>query len=78
MTGDRRLVVRIDAEKCQGHARYHALAPELFELDEFGQRSRSRLRPCLVHSRRPGVDRQGQLSGTGDRDRRGEGLTSAH
>ena len=36
MTGDRRLVVRIDAEKCQGHARCHALAPELFELDEFG------------------------------------------
>jgi len=36
MTGDRRLVVRIDAEKCQGHARCHALAPEVFELDEFG------------------------------------------
>ena len=36
MTGDRRLLVRIDAGKCQGHARCHALAPELFELDEFG------------------------------------------
>jgi ferredoxin len=36
MTGGRRLVVRIDPEKCQGHARCHALAPELFELDEFG------------------------------------------
>ena len=36
MTGDRGFVVRIDPEKCQGHARCHALAPELFELDEFG------------------------------------------
>ena len=36
MTGDGRLVVRIDSEKCQGHARCHALAPELFELDELG------------------------------------------
>jgi ferredoxin len=36
MTADSRLVVRIDPEKCQGHARCHALAPELFELDEFG------------------------------------------
>ena len=36
MTGDCRLVVRIDSEKCQGHARCHALAPELFELDELG------------------------------------------
>jgi len=36
MTGNCRLVVRIDPEKCQGHARCHALAPELFELDEFG------------------------------------------
>jgi ferredoxin len=36
MSGDCRLVVRIDPEKCQGHARCHALAPELFELDELG------------------------------------------
>ena len=34
MSGDRRLVVRINAEKCQGHARCHALAPELFELGD--------------------------------------------
>jgi ferredoxin len=31
-----RIAVRIDREKCQGHARCHALAPQLFELDEFG------------------------------------------
>lgn len=31
-----RIAVRVDREKCQGHARCHALAPQLFELDEFG------------------------------------------
>ena len=31
-----RLKVRVDRERCQGHARCAALAPELFELDEFG------------------------------------------
>jgi ferredoxin len=36
MSKSRVLVVRIDPEKCQGHARCHALAAELFELDEFG------------------------------------------
>jgi ferredoxin len=30
------LRVRIDRERCQGHARCFALAPELFELDQFG------------------------------------------
>jgi ferredoxin len=28
--------VRVDRERCQGHARCFALAPELFELDELG------------------------------------------
>ena len=31
-----RIILRVASEKCQGHARCHALAPELFELDEFG------------------------------------------
>jgi ferredoxin len=30
------LRVRVDRERCQGHARCFALAPELFTLDEFG------------------------------------------
>lgn len=30
------LKVRVDPERCQGHARCYALAPELFELDPFG------------------------------------------
>ena len=28
--------VRVDQEKCQGHNRCKALAPELFDLDGFG------------------------------------------
>lgn len=28
--------VRVDPEKCQGHNRCKALAPALFELDEYG------------------------------------------
>ncbi|MEH2525774.1 MULTISPECIES: ferredoxin [unclassified Bradyrhizobium] len=43
MAGNRGLVVRIGVKKCQGHARCHALAPELFELDEFGN---ARVRGC--------------------------------
>jgi len=29
--------VHLDAGLCQGHNRCHALAPELFEVDEYGQ-----------------------------------------
>jgi ferredoxin len=32
----RTLRVRVDRERCQGHARCNALAAELFVLDEFG------------------------------------------
>jgi ferredoxin len=28
--------VKVDRERCQGHARCNALAPELFALDELG------------------------------------------
>jgi ferredoxin len=30
------LKVRVDRERCQGHARCNALAPELFALDDLG------------------------------------------
>jgi ferredoxin len=30
------LKIRVDRDKCQGHARCKSLAPELFDLDEFG------------------------------------------
>ena len=33
---DKRLRIRVNPERCQGHARCFALAPELFELDPFG------------------------------------------
>ena len=36
MPEPRRLKVRVDPDKCQGHNRCKALAPELFELDELG------------------------------------------
>ena len=29
--------VVVDAEKCQGHNRCYALAPELFDVDDYGQ-----------------------------------------
>jgi ferredoxin len=32
----KRLIIRVDADKCQGHNRCKALAPELFELDGYG------------------------------------------
>jgi ferredoxin len=31
--------LRIDPECCQGHARCFALAPDLFDIDDFGQSS---------------------------------------
>ena len=30
------LKVKVDSERCQGHARCAALAPELFRLDDLG------------------------------------------
>jgi len=31
------MLLRLDAEKCQGHNRCYALAPELFDVDDLGQ-----------------------------------------
>jgi ferredoxin len=31
-----KLRVHVDQDKCQGHARCKQLAPELFDLDEYG------------------------------------------
>ncbi len=28
--------IHVDGDKCQGHNRCYALAPELFELDDYG------------------------------------------
>lgn len=32
----RRMHVRVDPDKCQGHNRCYALAPELFDVDDYG------------------------------------------
>jgi ferredoxin len=29
--------IHLEADKCQGHNRCYALAPELFDVDDFGQ-----------------------------------------
>ena len=31
------MYVVVDAEKCQGHNRCYAIAPELFDVDDYGQ-----------------------------------------
>ena len=36
MASGKVLRVRVDAERCQGHNRCCAIAPELFEADELG------------------------------------------
>jgi ferredoxin len=36
-SGSARLKIHIDRERCQGHAHCVAIAPGLFELDEFNQ-----------------------------------------
>ena len=36
MAAMKTLHVRVDRDRCQGHNRCKALAPELFELDELG------------------------------------------
>lgn len=28
--------IRVDPERCQGHARCYGLAPELFDIDDYG------------------------------------------
>jgi ferredoxin len=36
MSKSAKLRLHVDQDKCQGHARCKSLAPELFDLDEFG------------------------------------------
>ena len=36
MSKSGKLKIHVDQDKCQGHARCKSLAPELFDLDEFG------------------------------------------
>ena len=36
MQGGVAVKVRVDPEKCQGHNRCYSLAPELFDVDDYG------------------------------------------
>lgn len=36
MATEKRVIVRVDAEKCQGHGRCKAVAAALFKLDAYG------------------------------------------
>ena len=36
MSATQRFSVRIETARCQGHNRCYAIAPELFEVDEYG------------------------------------------
>jgi len=36
MSGPITLKVHVDPERCQGHNRCYSIAPELFEIDEYG------------------------------------------
>lgn len=33
---EKRIRIKVDPDKCQGHNRCKAVAPELFQLDEYG------------------------------------------
>jgi ferredoxin len=43
--------IRVNPDKCQGHARCFALAPELFAVDDYGQASVivDEVPPALFH-----------------------------
>lgn len=36
MSEAKRLKVHVEAARCQGHNRCYSIAPELFEIDEYG------------------------------------------
>ncbi len=36
LTGGVRVKLRVDPDKCQGHARCYGLAPEIFDVDDYG------------------------------------------
>ena len=34
--GTTRLTIQVDPQRCQGHNRCYAIAPQLFEIDDYG------------------------------------------
>ena len=47
--------VRVDPDKCQGHNRCYSLAPELFDVDDYGYAS-------AVGDVPPGLEEKAQLA----------------
>ena len=61
--------IRVDPEKCQGHARCYGLAPEIFDVDDYGQASVI-VRRGAARARGEGPARRGQLPRVRHRDHR--------
>ena len=59
--------IRVDPEKCQGHARCYGLAPEIFDVDDYGQASVI-LDDVPPELRGEGPARRGQLPRVRHRD----------
>ena len=65
--------VHVDPEKCQGHNRCYALAPELFDVDDLGYAHELQRRRGAARAGGQGPAGRGQLSRVRDRD---HGVTS--
>ena len=61
-----KLKIHVDQDKCQGHARCKSLAPELFNLDEFGNAHEIGDGTVPEGTRGQGLARQEQLPGNRD------------
>ena len=60
--------VHVDAEKCQGHNRCYAIAPELFDVDDLGNAHELNDGEVPRRARRQGPHGRGQLSRVRDLD----------
>ena len=65
--------VHVDPEKCQGHNRCYAIAPELFDVDDLGYAHELNDGVVSRRARGQGAARRRQLSRVRDRD---HGVTS--
>ena len=68
------LKVRVDRDKCQGHNRCKALAPELFELDEYGNAREKGDGTVPAGPRGQGLPRQVELPRVRHRNHRDQGV----
>ena len=59
--------VHVVSEKCQGHNRCYAIAPELFDVDDLGFATEVNDGEVPAGQRRTGAARSGELSRVRDR-----------